>query len=128
MRLLIRIIITSAVISLFSSCGTPTQSLYNWGNYDDALYDYLKKRDDQSLNRLISTYERLIDQPGGSRKTPPPGVCADYGYLLIQKGNIEKGITLLKKEIELYPESRPFIEKIIQRFDNINKSDENKTK
>ena len=48
---------------------------------------------------------------------PPPGVCADYGYLLIKKGEVEKGKELLVKETILYPESKLFIDMILKRFE-----------
>ncbi|MGL5957138.1 MAG: DUF4810 domain-containing protein [Phocaeicola sp.] len=99
-----------------TSCSTLEQrSLYNWSGYDDAVYDYTKVTDENSLERLLTVYERLIQRPGGLRNVPPPGVCADYGYLLIKKGQSEKGTLLLMKEIELYPESKPFIDRILKR-------------
>jgi len=46
-----------------------------------------------------------------------PGICAEYGYLLIKQGKREEGLQLLKKEIELYPESKVFITRIIKQFE-----------
>ena len=98
------------------SCST-SQPLYNWTGYDDAVYSYTKVTDEKSVERLLVIYERLIKNSGGSRNVPPPGACADYGYLLIKKGNVEKGKELLHKEVILYPESKPFIDRILKRFD-----------
>lgn len=99
----------------FSSCGTQKQ-LYNWKGYDDAVYAYTKTSDEKSLENLIAVYTKLIDNSGGSRKVPPPGVCADYGYLLLQSGKVNEGKALLIKETELYPESKKFIDKILTRI------------
>lgn len=72
----------------------------------------------------------------------PPGICAEYGYLLLSSGTAdtflnhatkkqketfgtmsdystsfrEKGIEMLQKEMELYPESSVFIQPLIQKF------------
>ncbi len=104
---------------LLHSCETP-KYLYDWRGYDDAFYNYTQKKDEASKDKLIRVYENLISNPGGTSKKVPPGVFADYGFLLISSGNKERGIDMLHKEIELYPESRVFIERIIKRAKNEN--------
>lgn len=102
--------------TVLASCSTQSQ-LYNWKNYDDAVYSYTKAPDEKSVENLIEVYTQLIENSGGSRKVPPPGVCADYGYLLLQEGKIEEGKALLQKETMLYPESKRFIDRILARFE-----------
>jgi hypothetical protein len=104
------------VAGVMSSCGVQ-KPLYNWKGYDDAVYIYTKNMDQKSIDNLLEVYDKLIDNANGTRQVPPPGVCADYGYLLIQKGKIEEGKALLEKEIMLYPESKQFIERIIKRLE-----------
>ena len=106
-----------AVISLIAVSCAPTKPLYNWKGYDDAVYAYTKASDEKSVENLIKIYEKLIKKSGGSRLTPPPGVCADYGYILIKKGETVKGRELLTKETVLYPESKIFIDRILTRFE-----------
>jgi hypothetical protein len=101
---------------LVSSCSTQ-QVLYNWGSYDDAVYNYIKAGDQASKEALIAVYDNLINNPSGGRKVVPPGVYADYGYLLIKSGENKKGKEFLEMEINLYPESKPFIERILKRFE-----------
>ena len=105
------------IISICAISCAPTKPLYNWRGYDDAVYAYTKASDDKSTENLIKIYEKLIKKSGGSREVPPPGVCADYGYILIKKGEITKGKELLIKETVLYPESKQFVDRIIKRFD-----------
>ncbi|HZK95315.1 MAG TPA: DUF4810 domain-containing protein [Prolixibacteraceae bacterium] len=106
-----------AVISFLAISCTTTKPLYNWRGYDDAVYAYTKNSDEKSTENLIKIYEKLIKKSGGTRNVPPPGVCADYGYILIKKGEVVKGKELLVKETVLYPESKQFIDRIIKRFD-----------
>lgn len=109
-------ILLLALIALgATSCAT--QQLYNWSGYDNAVYAYTKTTDEESVKDLMAVYQKLMDNSGGSRKVPPPGVCADYGFLLIQSGKIEEGKALLAKEITLYPESKKFIDRILARFE-----------
>lgn len=104
------------MLMLVTSCST-VKPLYKWDGYDDAVYLYIDKKSEVSIEKLIKVYEKLINEPSGMRNTPPPGVCADYGYLLVQKGEKEKGKELLIKETMLYPESKPFIDRILKRFE-----------
>lgn len=136
--------------SLFlASCGTTSTQLYNWGradshgvtDYDRLSYDYYHKQTPASICNLLVGYEKMINSPGGARQVPPPGVCAEYGYLLLnpetsqafienatdsQKAVYgssdlassfrERGLMMMQKEIELYPESRRFIEPLLKKL------------
>ena len=99
---------------LFASC-TTQKPLYSWGNYEITSYNYLKNTDENSIQELIENYQKIIeDQEKGTRGTIPPGVCADYGFLLIQEGKTKEGKEMLMKEILLYPESKIFIDRILK--------------
>ena len=111
-KILLLVIIVFGCIS----CGTSTK-LYDWNGYDDAVYKYINKADEKSVESLIKVYEKLIKTSGGTRQTPPPGVCADYGYLLLKNGKIKEGKALLMQEIALYPESKQFIDRILERLE-----------
>lgn len=106
-----------ALVGILAVSCAPTKPLYNWKGYDDAVYAYTKASDETSNENLIKIYEKLIKNSGGSRQVPPPGVCADYGYLLIKKGQMVKGKELLARETVLYPESKQFIDRILKRFE-----------
>ncbi len=83
----------------------------------------------------------MVRNPGGSRQIPPPGICAEYGYLILQPTTAatfaeyatkrqkslfqgsdyaalfnERGKELLNKEIELYPESSLFILPLLKKL------------
>lgn len=139
------LLLLAAVI--LSACGT-TSDLYSWGGYrnktsayEDYAYQYYHRQTPESLCNLIACYEELVSTPGGSRQVPPPGICAEYGYLLLlpetavtftnhatrsQKRLFavndyaalfqEKGKKLLLMEIELYPESALFIKPILKKL------------
>ena len=105
------------VLFLISSCAPPT-SLYTWGSkkkydYLKASYNYLKVSDEESTIALKASYEDIIEKQKGTRKTVPPGIYADYGFLLVSINETEKGIEMLKREIILYPESTIFITRIL---------------
>lgn len=108
-----KLVISLVVGLLLTSCAP--QTLYNWNNYSNATYNYVKTKSDADQKKLIATYESIIKSQTGLRKCVPPGIYADYGFLMLEMGQSEKGIALMQKEIELYPESKPLIEKIINQ-------------
>jgi hypothetical protein len=103
-----------AILCLIS-CAPKT--LYSWNNYDDTSYKYLKYNDEKSIEQLVKTYQKLIEKQEGTRKTVPPGIYADYGFILLQANKTEEGKAMLEKEISLYPESKVFIERIFKMFE-----------
>ena len=128
-----------------SSC--VTTRMYYWGKetngvsrYEQLAYKHYDQQTPESICELVVLYEDMINNPGGSRNTIPPGICAEYGFLLLQPNTLEsfekyatqkqrkafdttdyatlfndKGIQMLEKEMELYPESVTFISPILKR-------------
>lgn len=140
----------TAVIAgvVLTSCAT-TNSLYYWGGsqngttaYENLAYQSYDKQTPKSICNLIAIYEDMVTKPGGTRQVPPPGICAEYGYLLLQTGTAEtflknataaqkklfksddyatifteRGKEMLQKEVELYPESAKFIKPLIKKLE-----------
>lgn len=136
----------------FVSC-TTTSNLYNWGapkndskatRYEELSYKNYDDQTPESICELLCLYEYLIKNPGGSRGVVPPGIYAEYGYLLSKPetaaifiqyatkkqretfGNLEdysglfreKGLYCLEQEMQLYPESVVFITPILNNLKN----------
>ena len=134
---------------LLCSCGPSRSSLYYWGGtdsssvtvYEKMFYNNYKKQTDESICRLLCTYEDMIKNAGGLRQVPPPGICAEYGYMLINPDSAvafakaatpsqrkiivasdyaaefgQRGMEMLQREMELYPESVPFIMPLVKKW------------
>lgn len=140
-------LILTLVVAALSSCGT-TKSLYYWGGsqkgataYENLAYQSYDKQTPKSICNLVAVYENMVARPGGTRQVPPPGICAEYGYLLLQPETaktfldnatfaqkrlfesndyetlfFERGKEMLRKEVELYPESARFVEPLIRKL------------
>lgn len=104
------------LLALCSSC-TTQKTLYSWSDYEKRSFDYVKDDTEKNLDELLDAYEVMVNKQTGLRKTPPPGVCADYGFLLVKKGKNNEGIQMLKQEMALYPESTVFISRIIKKLE-----------
>lgn len=108
-----KIICISFTAFLLASC-TTEKPLYSWDKYETTSYNYLKNSNEKSTQELIETYQKIIEKQRGSRGVVPPGVYADYGFILLQANKMEEGKALLLKEIALYPESKIFIDRILK--------------
>ena len=142
-----RAIFLGIIAICLTSCGIST-SLYYWGGekkdatlYENLTYKNYDKQTPETICKLICMYDDVVNNPGGSRKLPPPGICAEYGYILLTPGNAELfaehatssqkktfasteyatifpelGKQMMLKEVELYPESAKFISPLIDRL------------
>lgn len=112
----------AVAVAVFTGCtstkGHFVMDMYNWYDYTNVTYNYIKNGEEDDVEALIQTYESIIyNQDGTIRETVPPGVCADYGYLQIRLGNESEGKEFLLKEKELYPESSRFVDSILKRIE-----------
>ena len=111
--------LTIAVIAIVALCScTTTKSLYSWYDYEDATYQYNKKRTEELKAKVLEQYKKLTEnQKKGSRGVVPPGLYAEYGYMLYMSGKKDEGLGFLKQEIKSYPESETYISRIIKQLE-----------
>lgn len=131
---------------LLSACGPTAQVLYNWGGEFDGVTEYERvayrtsaKQTPESICAMLVMYERLVSRPGGWRKVPPPGVCAEYAWLLAQPETatifaehasnrqktelgyatadfLDRSRELFELEMHYYPESVVLIKPLVARI------------
>lgn len=111
-----RFFISAICVMALASCET-TKTLYSWYDSENATYTYTKRGTEETLNKAMLQYEKVIHNQKGLRKVVPPGVNAEYGFLLYKAGKKEEGLTLLRAEIAAYPESEKFITRIINQLE-----------
>lgn len=105
-----------ATVLVLTSCAASQPALYSWYGSENATYQYTKRNTEDKLNAAMEQYKKVITMQKAARGVVPPGVNAEYGYLLVKAGKKEEGLTLLKEEARLYPESEKFISRIIKQL------------
>lgn len=138
-----------ALVLATSSCGV-SSSLYYWGGgsngatlYESLTYRHYDKHTPKDICKLICVYEDMVSNPTGTRKVPPPGICAEYAYLISQPEVVmtfmenaqssqkrvfktedlaaffpERAKELFEMEMRLYPESATFIIPLLDKLSN----------
>lgn len=109
--------ISAAVIIVVALTACGNKELYSWYDYEEESYEYSKTLTEKSRKKLIKQYEKMIDKQSETRGVVPPGLYAEYGYLLYKLNQQEDGIGYLRKEIALYPESETYISRIIKQLE-----------
>lgn len=106
----------SLLFIMLSLCGCASNSLYEWGNYDEWLYENYKnpKSDEElyvDLTAFITNYE---SRKSPNQKPMAPGLYAEYGFLLMRRGDTAGAIKYYTKEKTLWPESTTFMNSMIE--------------
>lgn len=86
------------------------QTRYTWNNYDQKLYNHYKSPAESA--QFIEDLQEIIAAAEADGKVPP-GVYAEYGYALYEKGNFPEAAIFFKKEQDKWPESKFFMAKMI---------------
>ncbi len=110
--------LTVLAVLMLTGCGSlEDQSLYSWYDSESAAYNYTKRLSEEDLAEAMAQYKMVIEKQKGSRATVPPGANAEYGYMLYKAGKHEEGLALLKAEMDLYPESKVFVSRVVKQLE-----------
>jgi len=105
----------TALIVLLAGC-MPPQTPFYWGDYSVSLYNYKKTPDDKTFAEHKQSLIVIITESPNKPLPVPPGIYAEYGYMLILEGKEQEGLEYMDKEVTLYPESRIFVERLKRAF------------
>jgi len=94
---------------IISGCMPRLTTLYYWDDYSHVLYNFKKNPTPEASEKYKESLLKIINESKKYDRQVPPGIYAEYGYLLIKKGNKEDGLKYLDLEVKTYPESAKFV-------------------
>jgi hypothetical protein len=97
-------------LAILPGCAKP--SLYSWGDYGESLELRYEKENLAQAEQVLR--EQMAGYDAGKRV--PPGVCADYGFLLYRRGDLAGAVLFFEKERNAFPESTFLMNKLIDRI------------
>lgn len=100
------------LLVFFYGCQVHQRSMYYWSDYSENYYKYKKTTTDTTKTLFKKTLKDIIVKADSEHKKIPPGICAEYGFMLIQGGEQSEGLQYMDKEAALYPESLVFVQRI----------------
>jgi len=100
------------VLVILANCSGGTKSLYSWNNYEETLYKYNKNNlnaaeFEEEMSMVLVKSEKI--------GRVPPGLYAEYGYILLESGKFEEAVKYFTKESQTWPESKKFMSMMIKR-------------
>jgi hypothetical protein len=87
------------------------ETLFHWGEYENSL---IERYVDKDITQTEAHLKELITEAESTQKRVPPGIYADYGFMLYKRGDKSSAIDYFEKEKKLYPESSFFIVKLTE--------------
>lgn len=90
-------------------CATP--GAYDWGAYDQMLYQTYKDPSTKEAARL--EIEKHIAALEASDRRVPPGLYAELGTFYLEMGETDRAIALYGKERDAWPESEHLMNAMI---------------
>jgi hypothetical protein len=100
--------LTLLLLLLGVSACAGNQTKYNWGNYSSALV--AMDADPSTAGAYEAELAKIINSPDGK---VPPGIYAEYGYMLQSQGNTADALGMYQREKAAWPESAFFMNKMI---------------
>ncbi|MBW3166098.1 DUF4810 domain-containing protein [Ferrimonas balearica] len=92
-------------------CATQ-QELYQWGEYEQALYK--QQASPEEVKVYIDSLQRTIEAGG---KPVAPGLYAELGSAYLQAGNVEQAIHWYSVERDTWPESKALMTALITNLE-----------
>jgi hypothetical protein len=106
-----KLFLIGGVLLLIYGCAPP-KPLYYWGNYSSTLYAVKKNPNAETAQKHKEELSTIFMKAKENDLSVPPGVYAEYGFILVKTGFQEEADKYFDLEKQVYPESAYFIEKI----------------
>ena len=95
--------------------GCASSSHYEWGRYEESIYNTTLTPDGFDAQAEIDTLEAQLEETQADDRLPPPGLHAHVGWLQAASGNLDAARTHFEEEKRLFPESTRFMDELIER-------------
>ena len=92
-------------------CATRPSTLYDWGGYDQLLYQSYKNP--ERVESMRVGLETLLAGLEQQRQKPPPGMYAELGTLYLEQGDRKKAVINYDLERRNWAESKTLMDALI---------------
>ncbi len=107
---LINYCFASFLLIFLASCQTD-KSFY-WGDYEKIILNY--NQDSANISVIEKSMRDLVGSAQRNKKVPP-GIYAEYGFILLEMNQFKRAAYYFQQEKKLWPESRKLMNIAIKR-------------
>jgi len=95
--------------------------MYMWESFPRQQYDFLV-REGATPDEQIQALEAHVENARSENAALPPGLRAHLGMLYLNAGNPDRARALWQAEEAAFPESAPYMDKLIERLNSSTKT------
>lgn len=103
-----------ALALMLTACATP-QRMYEWGGYQDKVYEHFKGQGAGPEQQILGLEEDL-QRMSGKGMAPPPGYYGHLGLLYLTTGKSDQAAQAWNKEKALFPESTQYMDFLLNNM------------
>lgn len=96
-------------------CATNKPTLYEWGSYEELIYQNYSNPGKSSPEEQIVKLEAEYQVAKSKNRALPPGFHAQLGILYFQLGKLDQAKQSFMTEEALFPESKQFMNRLIAK-------------
>ena len=112
-----RVILLLAVVAFLGLGGCASNSLYQWGDYEDNLYAaYKDTTKSEALRLKLEAHIQAMEKAG---QKVAPGLYAEVGTLYLQAGQRQAAMGWYQRERAAWPESTQLMTSMIQNLERL---------
>jgi hypothetical protein len=98
-------------VVVFVLAGCVPQPKYNWGDYSATMI--AMDEDPAGAPAYEAALAAIVNNPD---KTVPPGIYAEYGYVLQEKGDTKDAAAMYAREKAAWPESAVLMDRMMSQL------------
>ena len=103
-------------LCFISGCAaSSSKEIYYWGEYEQLIHDMYINPGQADAVMQVEKLTADIQKAESTGKQVPPGLYAHLAFMYAEQGKSEQAEAALLEEQKLYPESRIFIQGLIER-------------
>ena len=111
-----RALAAALVVLSLALAGCGSTSYYEWGRYEDSVYQVTVRPGGFDLQAEIDSLEQQLEKTAAKQRPVPPGLHAHVGFLHSIAGNLDAARSHFVEEKTLYPESAKFMDGLLARM------------
>lgn len=104
------------LILIIQGCSSNKETMYEWGSYEDLIYKNYSHPEKFSPNECITKLTADYEIAKSKNKAIPPGYYAQLGIFYYQDGKPDLAEKSLSTEMEIFPESKQFMIRLIDQI------------
>lgn len=112
-----------ACVALMGACAQTRPPLYTWAAFPKQQYETLLMSGNQLPADQLLALQAQAEKTAASGGRLPPGFRAHFGMLKLSVGDAEGARELWQGEKLAFPESAPFMDRLLKRLEAPRKAD-----